>query len=45
MANLPASKYVEIRDDGKVCLAGTRIGLDILILMAKTNSRRKDEIL
>ena len=31
MANLPASKYVEIRDDGKVCLAGTRIGLDVLV--------------
>jgi uncharacterized protein (DUF433 family) len=31
MANLPASEYVEIRDDGKVCIAGTRIGLDVLI--------------
>ena len=31
MANLPPSKYVEIRDDGKICIAGTRIGLDVLI--------------
>jgi uncharacterized protein (DUF433 family) len=30
MPNLPASEYVEIRD-GKVCIAGTRIGLDVLI--------------
>jgi hypothetical protein len=31
MSILPASKYVELRDDGKVCIAGTRIGLDVLI--------------
>ena|SRR5437868_3757492 len=31
MTVLPASKYVELRDDGKVCIAGTRIGLDVLI--------------
>jgi len=30
MPNLPPSEYVEIRH-GKVCIAGTRIGLDILI--------------
>jgi uncharacterized protein (DUF433 family) len=30
MPNLPASEYLEIRD-GKVCVAGTRIGLDVLI--------------
>lgn len=30
MPNLPASEYVEIRD-GKICVAGTRIGLDVLI--------------
>lgn len=30
MPNLPASEYVEIRD-GKVCIAATRIGLDVLI--------------
>ena len=28
---MPASQYVEIRDDGKVCIAGTRIGLDVLV--------------
>jgi uncharacterized protein (DUF433 family) len=31
VANLPASKYVGIRDDGKVCIARTRIGLDVLV--------------
>ena len=31
MANLPASEYVEVRDDGKVCIAGTRIGLDVFV--------------
>jgi len=31
VANLPGSKYVEIRDDGKVSIAGTRIGLDVLV--------------
>jgi uncharacterized protein (DUF433 family) len=30
LPNLPASQYVEIRE-GKVCIAGTRIGLDVLI--------------
>ena len=30
MPNLSTSDYVEIRD-GKVCIAGTRIGLDVLI--------------
>lgn len=30
MPNLPPSEYLEIRD-GKVCVAGTRIGLDVLI--------------
>jgi uncharacterized protein (DUF433 family) len=30
MSNLPASEYLEIRD-GNVCIAGTRIGLDVLI--------------
>jgi uncharacterized protein (DUF433 family) len=30
MPNLPASEYLEIRD-GKVCVSGTRIGLDVLI--------------
>ena len=30
MPNLPASEYVEDRD-GKVCIAGTRIGLDVFI--------------
>ncbi len=30
MPNLPASEYLEIRD-GKVCVAGTRIGLDVLV--------------
>jgi uncharacterized protein (DUF433 family) len=28
--NLPASEFVEVRD-GKTCVAGTRIGLDVLI--------------
>ena len=31
MATFPAIKSVEIRDDGKVCIAGTRIGLDVLV--------------
>lgn len=30
MPNLPASEYLEVRE-GKVCVAGTRIGLDVLI--------------
>ena len=28
---MPASKYVEMRGDGKVCIAGTRAGLDVRV--------------
>ncbi len=30
MSHLPASEYVEVRA-GKICIAGTRIGLDIFV--------------
>jgi uncharacterized protein (DUF433 family) len=31
MTNLPACTSVAVRDDGKVCITGTRIGLDVLV--------------
>ncbi|MBI1898669.1 MAG: DUF433 domain-containing protein [Acidobacteria bacterium] len=31
MCRLPANQYIQIRDGGRYCIAGTRIGLDVLI--------------
>ncbi len=42
MLNLPASECVTTRDDGKVCIAGTRIGLDVLIYDFRRGDARRN---